>query len=71
MSTPWNPVTRVSEMSSDGWYWDGIQRYPDRKSAELARDYYLSREAPLMESKVAKRGGAADPHFRVVYRLAK
>ena len=69
--TVWNPDTIISEKTSDGWYWDGLQRYEDRATAVRGKNYYLSREAPLMEAKVVKRGGSADPHFRILYRLVE
>jgi len=61
----WNPVTEISEMTSDGWYWDGLLRFEDRPTAEKQKEHMLKH---LAEVKVIKRGGSKDPHFRVVYK---
>ena len=70
-SDDWNPQTAFSEMTSDGWYWDGLLRFDERPLANIQRDHMLKHLAPSMEVKVIKRGGSADPHFRVVIRPAE
>jgi hypothetical protein len=71
MSQVWNPVTSISEMSADGWYWDGLLRFEDRSTGDKQKEHMVSRMSPTMEIKVVKRGGSTDPHYRVLYRLVE
>ena len=68
MSEVWNPVTSISEISAGGWYWDGLLRFEDRSTADRQKEHMVNCMPSSMEIKVVKRGGSADPHFRVVYR---
>ncbi len=69
-SEDWNPA--VYEKTSDGWYWDGLLRFEDRATANKQLAHMQQNVlGPLFEAKVIKRGGSADPHFRVVIRPAE